>query len=240
MLDSANQKVYNIFSIHILRVLKGDFMISDRQKLILKAIVEEFVSTNEPVGSKTLTDNEHFALNVSPATIRNEMAILEEMGLIVKTHTSSGRIPSEDGYKLYVQGVLNEKNSVENFPLIDEIFEKDLISREEAIKESVALVSDITNYAALVLGASSYNARIKKLQFVSLTQRHAVILIVTDQGYVESKKIIVPDEVNVSEMDKIITILNDILHDCPMSEIDKRIKEHLEKDNMSSFIAYYE
>ncbi len=240
MLDSANQKVYNIFSIHILRVLKGDFMISDRQKLILKAIVEEFVRTNEPVGSKTLTDNEHFALNVSPATIRNEMAILEEMGLIVKTHTSSGRIPSEDGYKLYVQGVLNEKNSVENFPLIDEIFEKDLISREEAIKESVALVSDITNYAALVLGASSYNARIKKLQFVSLTQRHAVILIVTDQGYVESKKIIVPDEVNVSEMDKIITILNDILHDCPISEIDKRIKEHLEKDNMSSFIAYYE
>lgn len=215
-------------------------MISERQKLILKAIVEEFVRTNEPVGSKTLTNNELFGLNVSPATIRNEMAVLEEEGLIIKTHTSSGRIPSEDGYKLYVQGVLNDKENVTSFPLIDEIFEKDLISREEAIKESVALVSDITNYAAIVLGTASYNAKIKKIQFVSLTQRHAVILIVTDQGYVESKKIIIPEEIKVSEMEKIINILNEMLYDCPISDIDKRIKEYLEKDNINSYMFYYE
>ena len=104
-------------------------MISERQKIILKAIVEEFVRTNEPVGSKSLTNNEYFALNVSPATIRNEMAVLEEHGLIEKTHTSSGRVPSEKGYKLYVQLVMEDKHQVESFPLIDEIFEKELISR---------------------------------------------------------------------------------------------------------------
>lgn len=215
-------------------------MISKRQKLILKAIVEEFVRTNEPVGSKTLTNNEHFSLNVSPATIRNDMVILEDLGLIIKTHTSSGRVPSEAGYKLYVQEVLSDKEKFVSFPLIDEIFDKDLISREEAIKESVALVSDITNYAAIVLGSSSYNAKIKKIQFVSLTQKHAVLLIVTDQGYVESKKIIVPEQIKTAEMERIIQILNEILHDCSITDIDKRIKEHLEKDNISSFIAYYE
>ena len=215
-------------------------MISERQKLVLKAIVEEFVRTNEPVGSKTLTDNEHFELNVSPATIRNDMAVLEEKGLIVKTHTSSGRIPSESGYKLYVQGVLADKEDVESFPIIDKIFERDLISREEAIKESVALVSEITNYAAIVLGSSGYKSRIKKIEFVSLTERNAVILIVTDQGYVESKKIIVPEEIKVHEMEKIIRILNEILYDCPISEIDNRIKEHLEKDNIEAFFSYYQ
>lgn len=215
-------------------------MITERQKLILKAIVEEFVRTNEPVGSKTLTDEARFNLNVSPATIRNEMAVLEEQGLILKTHSSSGRIPSEEGYKLYVQGVLSEKEHVESFPLIDEIFEKNLISREEAIKESVALVSDITNYAAIVLGTASYNARIKKISFVSLTERHAVLLLVTDQGYVESKKILIPEDVRVSEMEKIINILNDILYDCPISKIDDRIKETLKHDDINAFVTYYE
>lgn len=215
-------------------------MISERQKLVLKAIVEEFVRTNEPVGSKTLTDNEHFALNVSPATIRNDMAVLEERGYIVKTHTSSGRVPSEIGYRLYVKGVLIDKEDVMSFPIIDKIFEKDLISREEAIKESVSLVSEITNYAAIVLGTSSYNSKIRKLEFISLTQRRAVILIVTDQGYVESKKIIVPEEIKVHEMEKIIQILNKILYDCPISEIDNRIKEHLEQDNIEVFFTYYQ
>lgn len=215
-------------------------MISDRQKIILKAIVEEFVRTNEPVGSKTLTNNEYFALNVSPATIRNDMAVLEELGLIEKTHTSSGRIPSEAGYKLYVQLVMEEKQSVESFPLIDEIFEKDLISREEAIKESVSLISEITNYAAVVLGTSSYNAKIKKVQFVSLTDRHAVLIMVTDQGYVESKKIIIPEDIKAYEMERIVNILNQILYDCPISEIDKRIKEHLDQDNISAFLTYYD
>ncbi len=215
-------------------------MISERQKIILKAIVEEFVRTNEPVGSKSLTNNEYFALNVSPATIRNEMAVLEEHGLIEKTHTSSGRVPSEKGYKLYVQLVMEDKHQVESFPLIDEIFEKELISREEAIKESISLVSEITNYATVVLGTSSYNAKIKKIQFVSLTERHAVILMVTDQGYVESKKIIVPEDVKSYEMERIVNILNQILYDCPISEIDKRIKEHLDQDNISAFLAYYD
>lgn len=216
-------------------------MISERQKLVLKAIVEEYVKTNEPVGSKTLANSDFFSLKVSSATIRNDMATLEDLGLIIKTHTSSGRVPSEKGYRTYVKEILNNRESkVESFPLIDEIFQKELISREEAIKESVALVSEITNYAAIVLGSSSYNAKIKKIQFVSLTDRRAVLLLVTDHGYVESKKIMIPEGIQVKEIERIVNVLNEILYDCPINKIDECIKENMDKDNVSSFLTYYD
>ncbi|HNZ50821.1 MAG TPA: heat-inducible transcriptional repressor HrcA [Bacilli bacterium] len=216
-------------------------MLSTRQTMVLKAIVEEYVKTNEPVGSKTLTSRPEFALNVSPATIRNDMAELEQYGLILKTHTSSGRIPSEEGYRVYVQEILNKKTpEIKEFPLIDEIFERDLISREQAIKESMALVTELTNYAAVVLGAASYNAKIKNIQFISLTERYAVIMLVTDHGYVESKKIIVPEDISIRDIERTIDFLNDILFDCPISRIDEKIKQYLEDDNFNAYISYYD
>ncbi|MGD9604606.1 MAG: heat-inducible transcriptional repressor HrcA [Bacilli bacterium] len=216
-------------------------MLSSRQTMVLKAIVEEYVKTNEPVGSKTLTDRPEFALNVSPATIRNDMVELEQLGLILKTHTSSGRIPSEEGYRVYVQEILNERTSkIEKFPLIDEIFERDLISREQAIKESMTLVTELTNYASIVLGSSSQNAKIKKIQFISLSERYAVIMLVTDRGYVESKKIIVPEDISIRDIERTIAFLNDILIDCPISKIDEEIKKHFEDDGFNSYIEYYD
>jgi len=216
-------------------------MISKRQKMVLKAIVEEYVKTNEPVGSKTLTNNPQFALNVSPATIRNDMVDLEQMGLIVKTHSSSGRIPSEEGYRVYVGTMLAEReNIVETFPLIDEIFDRNIISREQAIKESMSLVTDLTNYASIVLGTASYNARIKKLQFIPLTDRHAVILIVTDQGYVESKKIIIPEGMKNKEVEKVVFVMNELLHDIPIAKIDETIKKSLDEASIGTYLEYYE
>jgi heat-inducible transcriptional repressor len=216
-------------------------MLSPRQETILKAIIEEYVKTNEPVGSKSLISDPRFGLNVSSATIRNDMALLEEMGLIVKTHSSSGRIPSEAGYRLYVQMILHEKTeTVESFPLIDEIFNRHLISREEAIKESMALVTELTNYTAIVLGSQSYNSRIRKLQLVGLDEHHAVILLVTNHGYVESKKIIVPPELKLHDLERVILLLNDLLQDCPISEIDATLKKKMEEANLQSYMDYYD
>lgn len=216
-------------------------MISQRQKLILKAIIEEYVQTAEPVGSKTLVERDEFKLNYSSATIRNDMAELEELGYLIKTHTSSGRVPSEKGYKLYVKYLLDERDEKEhNFPLIDEIFDQHLISREQAIKESMSLVTDITNYAAVVLGSNGYNALIKKLQFIPLGDRYGVILMVTDKGYVESKKIIIPQSIKSGEIEKVVSLLNDILHDCPISSIDKVIREKMDEDNVRAYVEYYD
>ena len=220
-------------------------MITERQKKILKAIVEEYVRTAEPVGSKFLVENPEFFLDYSSATIRNEMAALEELGLIQKTHTSSGRVPSEAGYRMYVQEILYEKEynneQISNeFPLVDDIIERNMLSREQAVKESMAMIADLTNYTSVVMGPSGYNARIRKLQFVSITGRYAVILMVTDKGNVESKKIIVPETLSPEEIEKVVNILNEMLYDCPINQIYDRIKEKVSTNEMRDFINYYD
>ena len=213
-------------------------MLSDRQLIILKAIVEEYVATAEPVGSKYLLSK--FGFNFSSATIRNDMAILEELGLLQKTHTSSGRIPSEEGYRVYVREMLKNDNSRnDSFPLIDEILDRSA-SRERAIRESMALVTDLTNYASIVMGPSGYNARIKKLQFIALSGRYAVILMVTDKGNVESKKILIPSSIDVTEMEKIVNLLNEILYDCPISKIEDAIRESFKDNSIKDVLKYYD
>jgi len=217
-------------------------VLSNRQLIILKAIVEEYVATAEPVGSKYLLNK--FGFNFSSATIRNDMAILEELGLLQKTHTSSGRVPSEDGYRVYVKEMLREREGLdvskeENFPLIDQILDRSA-SRERAIRESMALVTDLTNYASIVMGPSGYNAKIKKLQFISLSSRYAVILMVTDKGNVESKKILVPDTMDVSEMEKVVNLLNEILYNCPISKIEDAIKESFKDNDIREVLKYYD
>lgn len=213
-------------------------MLSERQMKILNWIVEEYVKTAEPVGSKSLSGLPEF--QYSSATIRNDMALLEEQGYLLKTHTSSGRIPSVKGYKLYVSGILNNKNDDKEFPMIDEIFRRNEISKDDAIKESMALVSQLTNYASVALGKSSYNARIKNLQIVKLSEYSAVMVMVTDQGYVESKKIIIPDSINFKDIEKVIKLLNETLHDCPISEIDSKLKEVQSVDDIQRSIEYYD
>lgn len=212
-------------------------MLSERQKLVLMGIVEEYVKTSEPVGSRTLSKRAE--LNFSPATIRNDMADLEEMGYILKTHTSSGRIPSEEGYRFYVQQIMDRtKDAKLAFPMIDEIFERQSISKEEAIKESMALVADLTNYASVVLGQTAENSRIRKLQFVSLQDRYAIILMVTDLGHVESKKIIIPEGINIRDVEKVVKVLDEVLYDCPIGEIDKRLEKCGDNEGLQEFIIY--
>lgn len=220
-------------------------MLTDRQKTILTAIIEQFVRTNEPVGSKLLTELPEFMLGISSATIRNEMAYLEEQGYLLKTHTSSGRVPSEEGYRFYVNEILNNKSmkSVDyedSFPLVDEILERNLLSREQAIHESMALVADLTHYTSVAMGSSGVNARIRKLQFVPLYGKYAVILMVTDKGNVESKKIIIPDMISNDEVEKVIIYLNKILYDCPISDIYERIRNSNEEIGIRDYIAYYD
>ncbi len=219
-------------------------MITERQKKVLRAIIEEFAKTNEPVGSKYLINCPDLCLDYSSATIRNEMAVLEELGLIRKTHSSSGRVPSQEGYKFYVNEIINERKQKEiiddSFPLIDQILEKNMLSREQAIHETMDLVAQLTNYTAVAMGSKGYNARIRRIQFVSLFERYAVIIMVTDKGNVESKKIIVPDFIRMEDIEKVIAYLNKILYDCPIANIYDRIKEYGSSQTISDYISYYD
>lgn len=213
-------------------------MLTLRQKLVLIAIVEEYVKSNEPVGSLTLCKRPE--LNCSSATLRNEMALLEDMGYLEKTHTSSGRIPSEKGYRLYVEEVImRRKNDEERFPLIDQIFERPFITREEAITESMELVTELTNYATIALGKTAYNSRVKKLEFISLKENYAVILMVTDQGHVESKRIVVPYGLSVREIEETIRVLDKALHNCLVSDIKNHLLNDITNEEISEYIHYH-
>lgn len=213
-------------------------MLSERQKLILIAIVEEYVKSNEPVGSLALSKRPE--LSFSSATLRNDMAELEEMGYLEKTHTSSGRIPSEKGYRLYVREVLErKKNEDVDFPMIDEIFDRPNITREEAITEAMELVTELTNYASIVLGKTAYHSRIKKIEFVSVKENQAVILMVTDQGHVEHKRILIPEGISLHEIEKTITILDEVLHNCLISDIQNYLFNEITNEEVIDFIHYH-
>lgn len=134
-------------------------MITNRQKEILKVIVEEYIKTAKPVSSNHICRK----LKCSSATIRNEMAKLEDRHLLEKNHFASGRIPSEEGYKYYVENLMKPKNMTgEDMLKLQTIFKNSSLDLTDTIKKSIEIVSEITNYTAVVLGTSSKDNRLKK------------------------------------------------------------------------------
>lgn len=212
-------------------------MLSSRQKLILKAIIEEYVKDAQPVGSKTLTNMPY--LNFSSATLRYDMAQLEELGYLEKTHTSSGRVPSEQGYRYYVEHlVTRDSDVVQQFPLIDEIFLKNRLAREAAVEEAIHLLSELTNYTAMAVGPSSSGSIIKKIDFIPLSEQDAVILIVTDQGHVQHQNIRVPEEMNINELKDVIKTLDELLKNRKISEASSILEAEFAKNEIQSFMEY--
>ncbi len=213
-------------------------MLSERQNKILKHIVELYVENAEPVSSKILV--EECDIQCSSATIRNEMAILEELGHIQKTHTSSGRIPSSKGYRYYVDHIGSENLLAPNdLVMFDELFKKASIQKEEAVKEAVKILSDITNYTSIALGPHAHKSIVKQIQFVSLSQNAAVVILVTDRGHVQTQNIIIPKEVNVDEVERIIKILNEVLLGVIVSDVPEKLENEF-KNKIKEFVNYYD
>lgn len=214
-------------------------MLTERQIQILITIIEEFVKTAEPVGSRTLSKMEHIPF--SSATIRNEMADLEELGFLEKTHTSSGRIPSEKGYRFYVDYISEHQSFDQSLELspINELFKTKNIERDETIKEAVQLLSDLTNYTSIALGPSGYTARVKKFQFVPLTNHNGVLIMITDKGHVESRNIYLPENINIKELEKVIALMNETLIDNLVEEIPYKLNFEL-KPYFRQFMDYHE
>ena len=136
-------------------------MLTDRQLLILQVIVDDFIQFAQPVGSRSLAKKEE--ISFSSATIRNEMADLEELGFIEKTHTSSGRIPSEKGYRYYVDHLLSpQKLDHQDIHTIKSIFAERIYEMEKIVQKSAKILSELTNYTAIVLGPEVRENKIAK------------------------------------------------------------------------------
>ena len=209
-------------------------MLTERQKDVLRLIVETFVRTAEPVGSRSLSKE----LGYSPATIRNEMADLEEAGYLEKTHSSSGRVPSEKGYHYYVETLMQEGSNTEiDMTLIDDLFDKDM-ARDEIIERAIQLLSQLTNYTSIALGPDAGNSRVKKIEIIPLSGNSSVLLVVTNLGHVESKNISLPPHTDMDELSHIMRILNDILYDVPISQVSQKLRYDINHKKIKELLAY--
>ena len=213
-------------------------MISNRQKETLKIIIEEYVKTAEPVGSKSISDR----LNVSSATVRNDMAILEKEGYIDKTHSSSGRVPLDKGYKLYVEELMKENEEVfeeKSFELIDNVFASAIVEREDAIKKACALLSEITSYTSLALGPDNSLDTISEIELVPLRGKNYLMIVITDSGHIESKNVTFEEEeTNIEELKNVVSILNEVLKGTPLNEVSYRLKYITDNKLIQEFMNY--
>lgn len=193
-----------------------------RRDEILKLIVEHFIKTAEPVGSKTL--QEAFHLNVSSATIRNEMNALEKDGYLEKTHTSSGRIPSEKGYQYYVDNLRSGGVDERAKNALQTILSEKAKSIEEVMKESCQILSQMTNLASCVIGQKADEERLMSIQIIPLAENTATAIFVTDKGHVESKTFLVDNAVKVEDVAKTVKLLNERLSGTPIVSVVPRME----------------
>jgi len=182
-------------------------VLDERKRQVLFAIVRDYIETAEPVGSRTIA--RRYALGVSPATIRNEMADLEELGFLEQPHTSAGRVPSDRGYRFYVDTMHNlpELTSAEA-SLIKKHLGGKLRGQELILEATARLLSSLTNYTSIVITPAQVKPRLRLIQVVPLADRRAVLMIVTDTGMVANEVVELPAGLSVDDLGELCAYLN--------------------------------
>ena len=196
-------------------------MVSNRQKEILKEIVEEYIKTAKPVSSNHICNK----LNCSSATIRNEMVILEDLKFLEKNHFASGRIPSEKGYKYYVDNLMTPKDMTgEDMLKLQTIFRNNSLDLSDTIKKSIELISEMTNYTSIVLGKSSRDNKLKKVEIVPLSDNNILTIVITDKGHVEHKNLHLPEYISIEEVKKTVELINRLIVGTPIDEVSEKLE----------------
>lgn len=210
-------------------------MLTDRQNKILKLIVEHYIKLAKPVGSNLISKK----LKCSSATIRNEMSFLENAGLLEKTHTSSGRIPSEKGYRYYVDNLMElKKMNGEDMLKLQIVFHNQQLALSDVITKSLQVISDITNYTTVVLGSTSHENLLKQIEVVPIDDVSMIVIIVTDKGHVEHKNIKLQD-VSLDDVKKTVNLINNLISGTPIDEISTKLEYEI-KPIIGNYVKQHE
>ena len=194
----------------------------NRRERVLKLIVEHFIKTAEPVGSRTLI--EEYDLNYSGATIRAEMNSLEQEGYLEKTHTSSGRVPSSKGYRYYIEHLRERSVSDEFKYQMQSILDEKIQSIDDVIKESCEILSQMTSLASIVLGPNATQEKLVSVQLIPISETSATCVFITDQGYVENKTFVLNEKTSLSDVESCVKLLNERLKGTSISELIPKMK----------------
>jgi heat-inducible transcriptional repressor len=192
-------------------------MLDERKLAVLRAIVEDYVSTTEPVGSKSLVDRHN--LDVSPATIRNDMAVLEEQGFIVQPHTSAGRVPTDKGYRLFVDRLSGVKplSSAERRAI--ETFLAGAYDLDDVVMRTVRLLAQLTRQVAVVQYPSLTRSSVRHVELVPLAAKRLMVVIITDTGRVEQRSVELPDPADEDSVMHLRAVLNACLDGRRLTEV---------------------
>lgn len=211
-------------------------MISEREKEILKVIVEEYIKTAKPISSSEICK----VVKCSSATVRNEMVYLSDLGYLEKNHFASGRVPSEKGYKYYVDNLMKPKDMTgEDMLKLQTIFNNQSLALSDTIKKSIEIVSEITNYTSIVLGTNASSNKLKQVEIVPLEENKILTLVITDKGVVEHKNLYLPSTISTLEVKKTVELINKLLVGTPINEISEKLEYEI-KPIIGKYVKQHE
>ena len=181
--------------------------LTERKKKILRAVVESYIRTAEPVGSKAIL--ELADLKVSSATIRNELSDLTEMGYLEQPHTSAGRVPSPKGYRLYVNELMEEQRlSLEETKQINDALHLKMQELDKVIDQAGRMVSQLTNYPAFALAGERRRTTIRRYDLIMVDTNSFIVVVMTDSNVVKNKLIRLPTDLSQPQLQMLTTLLN--------------------------------
>ncbi|WP_186565246.1 heat-inducible transcriptional repressor HrcA [Lawsonibacter celer] len=202
--------------------------LSERKRRILRAIIDSYIQSAEPVGSKAIASA--IGMEVSSATIRNDMADLEAMGLLEKPHTSAGRIPSPQGYRLYVNELMEEHRlSLQETQRINEALNLKMRELDRVISEAGRVVSQLTNYPSFALSAGSSRTTIRRFDLLMVERNAFIIVVMTDTNMVRNRLIRLPSDLTEAQLQMLNTLLNTTFTGLTLEEITPelmRVAQH--------------
>lgn len=204
-------------------------MLDERKRRILHAIIDDYISTAEPVGSRTIARK--YNLGVSSATIRNEMADLELLGYLEQPHTSAGRVPSVKGYRFYVDCLLAPPQiSEKDIQIIDNWYKTKARRMEEVFQETVKILSRLTSNVSMVLAPQVTQCTFRYLQFLPLDERRSIVVIITDTGLIENKIIEIPEGLSLDDLTRMATAINSHLGGLAIERITPTMLKDIQND----------
>lgn len=195
-------------------------VLSDRRQRVLAALIEEYVARALPVGSRTLT--ERYQLGVSPATVRNELSVLEDEGYIAQPHTSAGRIPTDHGYRAFVDNLLETDlggDDVRYEAVVDEL-RRSASELDSLLGRTSSALTRLTDCLSIVLAPSVLNLHIKQLSLVSLNPHRALVVLVTEDGQVFNRQMEFAEEVAAEDLAQVQRFLGDVFTGKTLHEIE--------------------
>ena len=203
--------------------------LDERKRHILKLLINDYIVTAEPIGSRTIA--KRYGLGISSATIRNEMADLEDMGYLEQPHTSSGRVPSDKGYRIYVDYLMkDERLTNEDVDIVKNHIHKIAMSEiDKIIKDTSKLLSMLTNYTAMVMSPQTKKSTVKHIQLVPMESMNIMAIVVTNMGLVKNTLIRLCQPITIDKLTMMNNILNDKLVGLTVEEINLSVISDVQK-----------